>query len=205
MAVSASHISDRKNSDTTVSSSPQFLEELKKASLLPRDLMVSFDVTSLFTPISQDLPVKTIEPLLRNKYDETENRLEHAQISQLLKDCIKTYFTFDGTIHEQVKDTPMGSPISGSMAEAVLQRLESLVFRHHRRKFWAQYADDIFVGTERDQVLTFKEHLKAIFTDIQFTMEEEETNQLYFLNVLVCCKDCGGLKCSGKRQTRRNY
>nr|VZI24898.1 unnamed protein product [Spirometra erinaceieuropaei] len=141
-----------------------------------------------------DLAVETIELLIREKYDETENRLGHAQIIQLLKFCLKTYFTFDGTIYEQVKGTPMGSPISGLIAEAVLQRLESLVFRHHRPKFWARYVDDTFVVIEQDQVLTFKEQLNAVFPDIQFTMEEEENNQLAFLDVLVCRKDCGGLK-----------
>nr|VZI24010.1 unnamed protein product [Spirometra erinaceieuropaei] len=158
-------------SDTTVSSSAQFLEKLKG-----------------------DLAIETIELLLESKYDETENRLGHAQILQLLKLCLRTYFTFDGTIYEQVKGTPMGSPISGFIAEAVLQRLESLVFQHHRPKFWARYVDDTFVVIERDQVLTFQEHLNAVFPDIQFTMEEEENNQLAFLDVLVCRKDCGGLK-----------
>nr|VZI36756.1 unnamed protein product [Spirometra erinaceieuropaei] len=88
----------------------------------------------------------------------------------------------------------MGSPISGFIAEAVLQRLESLVFQHHKPKFWARYVDDTFVVIDRDQLLTFKERLNVVFPDIQFTMEEEENNQLAFLDVLVCRKDCGGLK-----------
>nr|VZI00632.1 unnamed protein product [Spirometra erinaceieuropaei] len=155
-------------SDTTVSSSAQFLEKLKG-----------------------DLAIETIELLLQSKYDEMENRLGHAQILQLLKLCLRTYFTFNGTIYEQLKGTPMGSPISGTIAEAVLQRLESLVFQHHRPKFWARYVDDTFVVIERDQVLTFQEHLNAVYPDIQFTMEEEENNQLAFLDVLVCRKDCG--------------
>nr|VZI13168.1 unnamed protein product [Spirometra erinaceieuropaei] len=100
------------NSNTTVRSLTQFLEKLRG-----------------------DLAVESIELLLREKYDETENRLGHAQIIQLLKFCLKTYFTFDETIYEQVKGTPMGSPISGLITEAVLQRLNSLVFRHHRPKF----------------------------------------------------------------------
>ncbi|BHF77822.1 hypothetical protein SprV_0602093200 [Sparganum proliferum] len=54
-------------SDTTVSSSAQFLEKLKG-----------------------DLAIETIEPLLQSKYDETENRLGHAQIHQLLKLCLRT-------------------------------------------------------------------------------------------------------------------
>ncbi|BHF77393.1 hypothetical protein SprV_0602049800 [Sparganum proliferum] len=158
-------------SDTTVSSSAQFLDKLKG-----------------------DLAIETIELLLQSKYDETENRLGHAQILHLLKLCLRTYFTFYGAIYEQVKGTPMGSPISGFIAETVLQRLESLVFQHHKPKFWARYVDDTFVVIERDQVLTFQEHLNAVFPDIQFPMEAEENNQLAFLDVLVCRKDCGGLK-----------
>nr|VZI45994.1 unnamed protein product [Spirometra erinaceieuropaei] len=141
--------------------------------------------------LRSDLAIETIELLLQSKYDETEYRLGHAQVLQLLKFCLRTYFTFDGTIYEQVKGTPMGSPISGFIAEAVLQRLESLVFQHHKPKFWARYVDDTFVVIERDQVLTFQEYLHAVFTDIQFTMEEEENNQLAILDVLVCRKDCG--------------
>nr|VZI47432.1 unnamed protein product [Spirometra erinaceieuropaei] len=51
-------------SDTTVSSSAQFVEKLKG-----------------------DLAIETIELLLQSKYDETENRLGHAQVLQLLKLC----------------------------------------------------------------------------------------------------------------------
>nr|VZI02735.1 unnamed protein product [Spirometra erinaceieuropaei] len=182
------------DSNTTVSSSTQFLKKLKGVNFLSSNIMVSFDVTSLFTSIPQDLAVETIKLLLREKYDETENSLGHAQIIQLLKFCFKTYFKFDGTIYEQVKGTSMGSLISELIAGAVLQRLESLVFQHHIPKFWPRYVDDTFVDIERDQVLIFKERLNAVFPDIQFAMKEEENNQLAFLVVLVCRKDCGGLK-----------
>ncbi|BHF70724.1 hypothetical protein SprV_0301377700 [Sparganum proliferum] len=143
---------------------------------------------------SKDLAIETIELLLQSKYDETENRLGHAQILQLLKLCLRTYFTFGGTICEQVKGTPMGSPISGFIAEEVLKWLESLVFQNYKPKFWARYMDDTFVVIDRDRLLTFKKPLNAVFPDIQFTMVEEENDKLAFLDVLVCGKDCGGLK-----------
>ncbi|BHF65081.1 hypothetical protein SprV_0200809000 [Sparganum proliferum] len=188
-------------SDTTVSSSAQFMENLKGVSLHPNAVMVSFDVTSLFTSIPQDLTVETIELLLQSKYDKTENRLGHAQVLQLLKFCLRTYFTFDRTIYERVKGTLMGSPISGFVAEAVLQRLESLVFQHYRPKFWARYLNNTFVVIDRDQLLTFKEHLNSVFPDIQFTMEEEDNNQLAFLDIFACRKDFGGLKTKLFRKT----
>nr|VZI26222.1 unnamed protein product [Spirometra erinaceieuropaei] len=133
----------------------------------------------------KDLAIETIELILQSKYDETENRLGRAQVLQLQKFCLRTYFTFDGTIYEQVKGTPMGSPISGFIAKAILQRLESVVFQHHKPTFWARYVDDTFVVIDRDQLLTFKERLNAVLPDIQFTMEEEEKNQLAFLDVLT--------------------
>nr|VZI52205.1 unnamed protein product [Spirometra erinaceieuropaei] len=115
-----------------------------------RNLRASFTSPHLFTSIPQDLAIETIELLLREKYDETENRLRHAQIIQLLKFCLKTYFTFDGTIYEQVKGAPMGSPVSGLIAEAVLQRLESLVFRQNRPKFWARiFSRPLDMGPQR--------------------------------------------------------
>ncbi|VDL97729.1 unnamed protein product [Schistocephalus solidus] len=103
------------NSATTVSSSTQLLG--KGVSLLSRGVMVSFDVMSFFVAIPRSLTVETIELILRDKYYETENRPRHAQ---LLKFCLKLYFKFDGKIYEQVKGTPMGSPITGLIAEAVL-------------------------------------------------------------------------------------
>nr|VZI35918.1 unnamed protein product [Spirometra erinaceieuropaei] len=161
---------------------------------MPNEVMVSFDVTSLFSSILYDLAVETDQLLLRSKYTEKKNRFGHAQVLQLLKFCLRTYFTFDGTTYEQVTGTPMGSPISGFIAEALLQRLKSLVFQHHRPKFWARYVDDAIVVIERDQVVRFKERLNSVFPDIKFTMEEKENSQLAFLDVLVCRKDCGGLK-----------
>nr|VZI32993.1 unnamed protein product [Spirometra erinaceieuropaei] len=123
-------------------------------------------------PDSMDLSIEAVELLLRNKYNGTENRLGHAQILRLLKFCLRTYFTLDGPIYEQVNGTPLGSPISGFIVEAVLQLLESLVVQHHRPKFRTRYVDDTFVVIERDQVQTFKERLNSLFPDIQFTMEE---------------------------------
>ncbi|BHF62715.1 hypothetical protein SprV_0200570100 [Sparganum proliferum] len=122
--------------------------------------MVSFDVTSLFTSIPQNLTIEAIELLLQSKYDATENRLGHAQILQLLKFCLRTYFTFDGTIYEQVKGTPMGSPISGIHRRG--GPAESLVFQNHRPKFWARCVDDTFVVIEKVQVLTFKDKIAEL-------------------------------------------
>nr|VZH99037.1 unnamed protein product [Spirometra erinaceieuropaei] len=107
------------DSNTRVSSSKQFLEKLKGVNPLPSDFMVSIDVTSLSTSIPHALAVKITELLLREKYDETENRPGHTQIIQLLKLCLRTYFTFDGTIYRRI---PVGSPPGFSIARLSILR-----------------------------------------------------------------------------------
>ncbi|BHF60266.1 Kelch [Sparganum proliferum] len=48
----------------------------------------------------------------------------------------QTFFTFNGRTYEQIKGTPMGSPISSLVAELVLQELEKVAFDHYEPAFW---------------------------------------------------------------------
>ncbi|BHF76880.1 hypothetical protein SprV_0501998000 [Sparganum proliferum] len=147
--------------------------------------MASFDVISLFTSIPPALAIDTIDGFLGEKYDETDQQLKRAHVIELLELCLKTFFTCNGQVCEQKNGTPMGSPLSGPIAEAVLQRLERLVFSSYPPKFWARYVDDTFVVIKRSEVKAFKALLNSIFPDIQFTMEEEVNNQLPFLDVQI--------------------
>nr|VZI00485.1 unnamed protein product [Spirometra erinaceieuropaei] len=182
------------NAGTTVCSATQFLERIKGMRLTEDEVMVSFDVTSLFTSIPQDLAVETVSELLESQYDETGVTIKRRHLVQLLRFCLKTYFTFEGTTYEQVKGTPMGSPLSGFIAEAVLQKVETLVFAAYKPKFWTRYVDDTFVIIKRQKVQEFHDVLNSVFPDIQFTMEAEANNQLPFLDVLVHRKPNGHLK-----------
>ncbi|BHF66828.1 hypothetical protein SprV_0200985100 [Sparganum proliferum] len=172
-------------SPTTVASATQFLERLKHLKLEPDESMVSFDVVSLFTSIPQQLAIDVVRQLLADRYNERDNPLKTEHLMELLRYCLKTYFTFDGQMYEQSKGTPMGSPISGLIAEVVLQRIEHLVFTKYQPKFWARYVDDTFAIVKSSDVEHLKELLNSVDPNIQFTMEAETNNQLPFLDVLV--------------------
>ncbi|BHF62844.1 hypothetical protein SprV_0200583000 [Sparganum proliferum] len=79
----------------------------------------------------------------------------------------------------------MGSPISSLVAKLVLQELEKVAFHHYEPAFWRRYVDDTFVIIERSRLADFQDLLNGIFPDIQFTKEEEHTEQLPFPDVLV--------------------
>ncbi len=79
----------------------------------------------------------------------------------------------------------MGSPISGVIAEVVLQRLEKEVLLRCPPKFWARYVDDTFVVIERNKVGMIWGQLNSLFPYIPFTRELEQDNQKAFVDVLV--------------------
>nr|VZI44724.1 unnamed protein product [Spirometra erinaceieuropaei] len=112
----------------------------------------------------------------------------------LLDYCLHTYFTSNGQIYEQIQGAPMGSPISGYLAEAVLQEMETRVFQTYKPKFWMRYVDDTFVILHRDAKDNFKRELDSIFPQIQFTMEEENNGVLPFLDVQVSRQEDGTLQ-----------
>ena len=85
---------------------------------------------------------------------------------------MKTYFEFDGKIYEQEKGTPMGSPISGFIAEAVMQKLESISLPKFNHKLWVRYVDKVFTIVKKTDITTIYETLNNVFEGIQLTVEK---------------------------------
>ncbi|VDP90819.1 unnamed protein product [Echinostoma caproni] len=76
---------------------------------------------------------------------------ESAAICELMELCMQTYFKFQGEIYEQLKGTPMESPISGFIAEAVMQKLEKKVLPRIIPKLWLRYVNDTFVILKKSE------------------------------------------------------
>ncbi|BHF72501.1 hypothetical protein SprV_0401556800 [Sparganum proliferum] len=153
-----------------------------------------------FYDLPKGLAVETLSDLLRQNYDEGDGQPTAQDLIELMGHCLKTFFTFEGITHEQIKGTPMGSPISGLIAEAVLQKLEKRLFGEYKPKFWARYVDDTFVIIDQDKITYYEELLNSINPDLQFTMEEEVESKLSFLDVLICRQPDGKLATSVYRK-----
>nr|VZH97913.1 unnamed protein product [Spirometra erinaceieuropaei] len=117
----------REGSVTSVNSASQFLADIRGKTIQPNQIMVSFDVVSLFTSIPPDLACDVLRKRLEEKYNETAGPLKIQHLMQLFAFCQRTFFTFDGRTCEQIKGTPMGSPISSLVAELVLKELEKVI------------------------------------------------------------------------------
>nr|VZI20831.1 unnamed protein product [Spirometra erinaceieuropaei] len=120
---------------TSVRSASQFLIDLRGRKIQSDEIMFSFDVTSSFTSIPPNVDREVLRKTLDEAYDETQNALKIEHLIMLFEFCQQT-FTFAGETYEQIKGTPMGSLVSGLVAELVLQELEKIAFLQHEPVFW---------------------------------------------------------------------
>eukprot|EP00061_Rhincodon_typus_P003377 g19938.t1 len=98
----------------------------------------------------------------------------------------------------------MGSPISRLIAEAVMQRLESMTLPLIQPKLWIHYVDDTFIVIKRTKLEETHELINNTLTGIRFTKEEEKNKQLPYLDVMVERKTNGEFLTKQEDTTRPN-
>ncbi|XP_060528287.1 uncharacterized protein LOC132703174 [Cylas formicarius] len=159
----ASHIKD----------STQFIQKIKNITLSPKDILVSFDVVSLFTMV----PVKETLDLISARF--------RNDVTELFRHCLTTtYFQWNKEFYEQVDGVAMGSPLSPVIANFFIEKFEqqALNTAQKKPKCWFRYVDDTFViwshGEKELQI--FLAHLNSINNKIKFTMETEKDGRLAF-------------------------
>ncbi|BHF84727.1 hypothetical protein SprV_0902787800 [Sparganum proliferum] len=189
------HLAD--GSQYSITNSQAFLEKIEGLKVSPDESILSFDVVALFSSIPHDLAIESVAQRLRDNPIE----LPTHHVLEMLKLCLNNYCQFDGKYYQQVKGTPMGSPISGLLAELVLQRLEQNVVQCFQPKTWLRYVDDTFVIVKTCEVERFHQRLNGAFPALQFTREEAKGGTLPFLDVSIQKLSDGGIATSVHRKS----
>ncbi|XP_072406260.1 uncharacterized protein [Chiloscyllium punctatum] len=170
----------------SIQSTQEFLDIIRNIHIDKEETMISFDVMALFTSIDTTLAKETIANLLdRHNRQQDVEPINKDGILKLQDLCLTTHFTFNTQIYKQINGTPMGSPISGLIAEAVMQRLEQTVLPQIQAKLWVRYVDDTVAIIKNTEIENTHQIINATLTGIRFTREEEKDNQLPFLDVMV--------------------
>ena len=85
----------------------------------------------------------------------------------------------------------MGSPVSPVVANLYMEAIEEMAINTTPvpPKVWKRYVDDSFCIIKRNAVDSFHNTLNSIDQHISFAIEEENNNQIAFLDALVTRKD----------------
>ena len=165
---------------------------------------MSFDVVSLFTRVPVHLAVSVArERLLSDDTFSDRTHLSIDNIILLLKFCLDaTYLCFRGKFYQQIFGTAMGSPVSVTIANMVMEYVEekALSTFPSRPIFWKRYVDDTFTVLPEDIVYRFLEHLNQVEPSIRFTVEKEVDGQLPFLDLLISRDSDGSISTSVYRK-----
>ena len=133
-------------SGSHVKNSAAFSSFIAGQTLSPEMALVSFDVVSLFTKVPTALAVRvTLDRLQDDPFLSQCTTLSPVEVTRLLTFCLDaTYLSYQGGCYRQIFGTAMGSPVSVTVANLVMEDVEERAPAScsHRPLFWKRYVDD---------------------------------------------------------------
>ena len=155
--------------------------------MIPVDyILVSLDVTSLFTNISLERVIESIQ----RRYNTIRNftNVPLDDIIEAVKIIMNnTFFQFDNEYYQQIFGSPMGSPVSPPFADMVMIDLEMQCISKldFEPLFLLRYVDDIVCCIPRVKLEQMLNVFNSYDDRIKFTYEIEKNNSISFLDLQV--------------------
>jgi len=154
---------------------------------IPNDhILVSFDVVSLYTNIPIELAMQSISEkwsLIKNHTTIPKNEFIEAT-----KLCLSsTFFQFNNNFFSQIYGVAMGSPISATIANLVMEYLQNNVIKSLNFKpyFFKRFVDDCILCIPKDKLQYTLNKFNLYHPKLQFTHETEENNTINFLDICI--------------------
>lgn len=165
----------------------QFVDFINNLIISANDVLVSFDVVSMFTNIVYELVYDIVMEKWQDFYRLFSiDPLHLRQILEfLLQKC--TVFTALGNTYKQKDGLPMGSCISPTLARIVMDVIvNKLLATIPSISFIKVFVDDTIAAIDRSLVEKALETLNNFKAGIKFTLEREnESFSINFLNVTL--------------------
>uniref|UniRef100_A0A7I4Z1G1 Reverse transcriptase domain-containing protein n=1 Tax=Haemonchus contortus TaxID=6289 RepID=A0A7I4Z1G1_HAECO len=170
-----------------LSNTMKFLDQLRETRFRRNHVIESFDVTSLYTNVSNGDAMQATHELL-NTHAGSINMygLSVSQVMTLVKKCLDcSIFRWSGRYFKQVRGLAMGQRLAPVLAIAYMSKIEKPVL-DRRPVLYCRYVDDCFVAcsTQKEMDKCF-ELLNSQADNIRFTREKLNDKWLPFLNMQV--------------------
>ena len=164
-----------------------YLKNLTK--LPPGTLLVTLDVSSLYTNIPHNEGIEACRKALNSSDHLSRSHLKTESICDLMHMILTmNNFEFDKNYYIQLHGTAMGTRMAPAYANLFMADLDRKLFAQSPLKpfIWWRYIDDIFmVWTHgEDKLNEFITHINSSHNTIKFTHEFSESS-ISFLDVTV--------------------
>ncbi len=160
------------------------------------EMLVSYDVKSLFTSIPVEESIAICERKLRED-DTLDDRtgMNVETIVQMLRFCLtSTSFQYKHIHYQQLDGVAMGSPVSPVIADIFMEDLEDKVFEARTApRLWKRFVDDVIAVVQNTLGKSLLQSLNNQHPRIKFTMEEEQEGCLPFMDVRFARQSDGSL------------
>ena len=151
---------------------PKFAEEISNVDIQDDEVMLSFDVVSLFTAIPVDRACDYIRnKLLKDETLSSRTSLNSNEVISLLNFVLaNNYFIYDDKIYKQIHGCMMGTPVSPVVAYLCMETIEEVAINSSevQPKVWKRYVDDSFCIIKRNAVNSFHSTLNSIDSHIHY-------------------------------------
>ena len=169
---------------SNVKNSWEFKQKIEKCNIPSNYVLLSLDVTSLFTNIPNELVMIGLKKrweLIKNNTNIPKKSFLNA-VEFILN---STFFKFNNKFYNQVSGTPMGSSISPIIADLVMVDLETEILGSFDFliPWYFRYVDDTILCVPQDKVDFVLCKFNSYNPTLQFTYEIESNNTLSFLDI----------------------
>ncbi|XP_070387035.1 uncharacterized protein [Dermacentor albipictus] len=166
-----------------------FIKEVKELTLNDEDVLVSFDVCSLFLTAHVMFTVETFKKLLQKDpilLDHAPFRMD--EVRALVRFCLtNAYLTSKGDFYQQMLRTAMSASVSVKTGNVTMKNVKrrALESSEPSPKLFLRYGGGCLRVLDREHVQRFLQHLNNVETSLQFAAEVEVVGFVPFLNTLV--------------------
>lgn len=170
-----------------VKNSLELKTKIEDTNIQTHEIMLSFDVVSMFTSILIEIVIEILKERSKEIY-ETFNipfPLFEKILKFILKEC--AVFKWQGNWYRQKDSLAMGSPLSPILAKILMNKIINVTLSklHTPPKVLALYVDDSFWVIDEKEANHTLNILNSFHPSIKFTCEKEQENKINFLDLTI--------------------